>query len=169
MSRPLALLGSLALSACFDSEPDIYRCFDGQPRPLEVVIDSTLMPPAMPGFRCSGDSGWGGGACGDFLSARAVLDGDLNILVSSPALYGRVPVVGVTERDGARLCGYRYTDVDEVSACGEPLCAASGLVTLSRFPAATSAEPIAAIVDVEFANGATMRADFAVPEVIPPP
>jgi hypothetical protein len=174
MSRQLALLVSLTLTACngdASAEPDHSRCFDDQPRPLEVVMDTTLLPPTIPGYECTGDAGWVGGACGELRSARAVLDGDLNLALHQDGFYGWWPMVEVTERDGARLCGVRFTDVSSdgtYTSCADPVCAASGRVTLSRFPASTSEDPIAVVVDVGFSNGARMRADFSVPDVRSP-
>ena len=174
MSRRSGLLVLLTLAACGESspgapdsqtEPDFNRCFDGQPRPLQVVIDSMLSPPAMPTYECAGDAGWGDGACLVPPSGYAVRDGDLNLALRYMGLQGWWPMIEATESGGARLCGVRFSDVGPTTTCADPVCASSGDVTLSRFPTSASDEGIAVVVDVGFPNGARMRAEFAVPDV----
>jgi hypothetical protein len=159
----LATFG-LFVTAC--GPTDFNHCFDSEPRPLLVIIDPSLTLPESFTYTCEGNAGWGDGACDAAPVPTAVIDGDLNIFLRKEGWFGWWPMIEATRDHGARLCGVRYTDVgNEEPSCDNPACATSGTVTLSRFPDAASTEPLGVIVDVDFANRAHLRAEFAVWEV----
>lgn len=168
MSRGVVV--ALALLVGCSDEPervDVARCFDSQPRPLEVVVDPDLAAPAAFTWECEGNAGWGDGACSSDPSVGARLEDDLNLYLKRVGFVGWWPLVEVSEQDGARLCSVRFSDVDDDDdlRCREPVCARRGSVTLSAFPTAPGDQPIAVVVDVEFDGGARMRAEFAIQRV----
>jgi hypothetical protein len=165
MATRLLSLATVGLVACADAPTDFMRCFDDEPRPLSVIVDSSLALPESFVYSCDGDAQWGDGACSLAPAPKAVLDGDLNLWLRHEGLVGWWPMIEATREDGARLCGVWFSDTQDEASCDEPVCAESGTVTLSRFPDAPSAEPLAVVVDVEFANGAHLRAEFPVPQV----
>lgn len=154
------------VAGCDDGAVELETCFDGQLRPLTVVVDPTLGPPGDLSYDCDGDADWGDGACiGEVPTpVVATIDGDVNVALRKMGLFGWWPMVELTEDAGGRVCGVHDSDVSETT-CEPPVCATGGTVTLSRFPAAPSTEPVHVRLDVSFGGGARMRAGFTIEEV----
>lgn len=81
---------------------DVFRCIDGEPRPLTVEIDPAIEAPDAVAWMCEGYAGWGDGACSSMAVPTAHLDGDLNIRIEgSGGLVGWWPLIEARPRPRA--------------------------------------------------------------------